>query len=174
MRYDIRDQLTVADGSVACEVDAPAPPGAGAEFVERVTGQVDLRNTGEHILARGWLRTTAVAECSRCLRKHHEHIEFDFCEDCSLTQIDEPISYAAELGGDESVPVPILDDRMVDLSELVRQLLIVHLPSHSVCSPDCRGLCPHCGADLNEGACDCEDDSLDPRLAPLRDLLKKL
>ena len=161
----------MADARVVCEVSAPAPPGAGDEFVERVTGRVDLRNTGEHVLARGRLRTIAIVECSRCLRKHHEDIEFDFCEDCALTQIDEPISYAAELD-DEPVPVPILNDRMVDLSELVRQLLIVHLPSYSVCSPECRGLCPHCGADLNEGACGCEDDTLDPRLAPLRDLLK--
>ncbi len=162
----------VADVQVMCEVSAPAPPGAGPEFPERVTGQLSLRSTGERILARGALRTIAVATCSRCLREHRQQIEFEFCEDCSLTQIDEPISYEAELGDDEPVPVPILDDRMVDLSELVRQLLIVHLPSHSTCSPDCRGLCPHCGVDLNEGACDCEQDSLDPRLAPLRDLLK--
>jgi len=152
-------------------MDASAPAGTGVEFADKVKGQASLRTTGDFIVARGSMRTVVVAQCSRCLVKHQVPIEFDFCEDCSLAQIDEPISYSAELN-DESVPIPILDHQMVDLSELVRQLLIVHLPSHTLCKPDCKGLCTHCGADLNEGACECEVDEIDPRLAPLRKLLK--
>ena len=41
-----------------------------------------------------------------------------------------------------------------------------------LCRPDCRGLCPHCGCDLNIEQCDCKDEQLDPRLAVLGDLLK--
>jgi len=172
MRYDIRDRLEAPGAEVVCEVNAPAPAGTGAEFKGNVQGQVALRNARGEIIARGVLRAVAILECGRCLRPHEYPIELEFCEDCSLTQIDEPVAYLAELEDDEPVPIPILDHRTVDLSELVRQLLVLHLPSHSVCSPDCRGLCPQCGADLNVTQCDCPSDEVDPRLAPLRDLLR--
>ena len=172
MRYDIRDRLGQADAEITCRVSAPAPPGTGGEFQGDIIGQVALRNTGRTILARGVLRAVVIAECSRCLKPHLCPIEFDFCEDCALSQIDDPVAYSAEFRDDEPVPIPILDHQMVDLSELIRQLLVLHLPSHPICSPDCRGLCPECGADLNVSACSCRTPEPDPRLAPLRDLLR--
>ena len=172
MQYDIRDRLGQADAEVTCTISAPAPPGTGAQFAGDITGQVTLRSTGRTVLVRGMLRGIAVLECSRCLRDYQHPFEFEFCEDCSLAEIDEPISYATELeDDDEPVPIPILDHCQVDLSELIRQLLVLHLPSHPVCSLDCKGLCPHCGVDLNTTTCDCDKRELDPRLAPLRDLL---
>ncbi len=46
-----------------------------------------------------------------------------------------------------------------------------YAPSRSLCGPTCRGLCPTCGKDLNEGDCNCADSRIDPRLAGLKDLL---
>jgi len=172
MRQDIRDRLQQADAEITCQICAPAPPGTGAEFAGDITGQVALRNAGRTILARGVLRGVAVVECSRCLKQHQAPVEFEFCEDCALAEIDDPVSHATELDDDEPAPIPILDHQMVDLSELIRQLLVLHLPSHSTCKPDCRGLCPDCGADLNLTACACRQGDVDPRLAPLRNLFK--
>ena len=54
--------------------------------------------------------------------------------------------------GDETV---VVEDDMLDLDELVRVSILLFLPSRHLCSPDCKGLCPSCGKDLNEGPCSC-------------------
>jgi len=168
MTRDIQEQLTQPDGEVSCHIDSPAPPGTGVEFAEPVTGEITLHNTGDELTAYGRLRAVAVLPCSRCLREHEAVVAIDFCEVCSLTQIDSPASYVPESG-----PIPILDGGMVDLSELVRQLLVLNIPGRSLCSPDCRGLCPQCGADLNVTTCQCQQQVTDPRLAPLARLLRE-
>ncbi len=173
MTYDIQEQLAQPDGEATCHLDAPAPQGTGARFVGNLTGQIRLHNIGHEITALGQLRAVAVLACCRCLREHEVPLEFDFCETCSLTQIDEPGSYVPEAEFDEPAPIPILDGNLVDLTELVRQLLVLNLPSRSLCSPDCKGLCPQCGADLNVTTCKCQQQVTDPRLAPLAELLHK-
>jgi uncharacterized protein len=50
-------------------------------------------------------------------------------------------------------------------------MLVLGVPARSLCRPDCRGLCPSCGQDLNQTACDCSAQEIDPRLEALRDLL---
>ncbi len=171
MRYDIRDQLSKRDSTVTLDIDAPAPPGTDVEFVGNVTGRITLQNVGGELAARGRLHAVAVMECSRCLAEHEVPLEFEFSETCGFTQIDEPLSYTQVVDEDEPAPIPILDGNVIDLGELVRQLLVLHLPARSLCRPDCRGICPTCGADLNKTTCDCGAEEIDPRLAPLRELL---
>jgi uncharacterized protein len=96
-------------------------------------------------------------------------LEFRVDEECALAQIDEPDAY--EVGADGVDAMPILDDDIIDLSELVRQNLVVNLPTAVLCAPACLGLCPGCGKNLNEGPCQCDTDRIDPRLAKLRELL---
>lgn len=59
----------------------------------------------------------------------------------------------------------------IDVTDVVRQNVLLALPLAPRCRDDCRGLCPRCGADRNQVDCGCEDDDIDPRLAPLRDRL---
>ncbi len=78
--------------------------------------------------------------------------------------IDEAIDDEADLAyytGDE-----------IDIADLVRESLILAEPLKSVCSETCRGLCPHCGINLNTAQCDCQGKLIDPRLAVLQKLLK--
>ena len=49
--------------------------------------------------------------------------------------------------------------------------LLLALPTKHLCREDCRGLCPHCGKNLNEGLCGCREDKVDPRLAVLAQLM---
>ncbi len=172
MRYDIRDQLSKRDGEVGLQIDAPAPRGTDVEFVGNVTGRVTLRNVGAELMAWGCLKALARMSCGRCLAEHEVPIEFDFSEACGLAQIDEPLSYTQVTDESEPAPIPVLDGGVIDISELVRQLLVLHLPARSLCRPGCRGICPACGADLNETTCDCGREEIDPRLAPLRELLQ--
>ena len=142
-------------GRVRCEIDAPAPAGAGFDFRGPVTGAVTLANTGAVMSARGRLNATAVCECSRCLARHPVDLDITVNEECRLAQIDRP----APAGEGEPHPIPILDVDTVDLTELVRQALALHVPPCSLCRPDCKGLCPRCGRNLNEAACACGQDA---------------
>jgi uncharacterized protein len=60
---------------------------------------------------------------------------------------------------------------MLDLYEAVRQYRIAGAPMKALCHPDCRGLCPGCGAPLYKGDCQCQREVAGPRWAALRDLL---
>ena len=61
---------------------------------------------------------------------------------------------------------------VIDLDEILREQIILALPMYPRCSPECRGLCPVCGIDLNQETCDCQRDEIDPRLAVLKTFTK--
>jgi uncharacterized protein len=61
----------------------------------------------------------------------------------------------------------------LDLAEAVREELVLTQSPFAVCAPDCRGLCPQCGANLNEESCECAWEELDPRWEALRALKEK-
>jgi len=67
----------------------------------------------------------------------------------------------------------LIDEKhMLDLTEVVRQYLILYREQYPLCDEACAGLCPVCGKNLNEGPCGCQDAPQDPRWAALRELLK--
>ena len=78
---------------------------------------------------------------------------------------------AEELQNEEDDEILLLEDGKVDVGELAREAFILDMDTKTLCSEDCKGLCPHCGADLNLGPCSCKKD-VDPRLAVLAKLLE--
>ncbi len=66
-----------------------------------------------------------------------------------------------------------LVDRTIDLSELVEQLLEVDEPIAAVCSEQCKGICPTCGANRNREPCSCRDEQIDERLAGLAKFMQE-
>ena len=98
-----------------------------------------------------------------------------FCHKCLAAvtfPLDIPVSevFAAETAGeDETEPWPLTNGR-ADLSEPLRVNLLAALPLRVLCRPDCRGLCPRCGQNLNEKDCGCPKGEPDPRFAALREL----
>ena len=66
----------------------------------------------------------------------------------------------------------LIDNYQLPLQELVEEDLILDQPSKILCREDCRGLCPQCGKDLNQGLCGCRQETVDPRLAILKQLLE--
>jgi uncharacterized protein len=63
------------------------------------------------------------------------------------------------------------DHHLVDLTEAVRQQVLLDIPMVTLCNEDCAGLCPQCGKDLNPGPCECEPE-VDTRLSVLSKLLQ--
>ena len=98
------------------------------------------------------------------------------CDRCAAT-FDKPfhlsLEYllAEELEGEENDDILLLDNGTIDLAELVREAFILNMDTKTLCREDCKGLCPGCGANLNEEACRCKKE-IDPRLAALAKLLE--
>ena len=81
-----------------------------------------------------------------------------------------PLTYVVvqETEGEDTEDFVVAEDQKVDLDPLVRDDIVIRYPLKLLCSPDCKGLCPNCGKNLNEGDCDCAKEQTDPRLDALR------
>lgn len=169
MIFDVYERLSKPSARVVCEIEAAPPEGLGAPCVGPVHGRVQLTNAGHEIIARGEVTAIFELECRRCLRRFQQTVTATINEPCALREIDQLEAYM--VATDEPEALPILEGQLINLGELVRQNLVVALPARPLCKLDCRGLCPYCGKDLNEGPCECAEEQIDPRLAPLRALL---
>lgn len=134
--------------------------------VEGSTVAFDVYNTedGWHLTGQGEVRIAA--RCSRCLEETEIAVFVDF-------SVEIPDDGSPGDGQDASVDevIPRITGRdSVDVQERVREEILLSIPLRILCGPDCRGLCPVCGANLNETTCDCERDPVDPRLAALAKL----
>jgi uncharacterized protein len=113
-----------------------------------------LEWVSDGVLATGDVRTTWAAECRRCLGPVTGEADVEFRE-----------LFALPGEGDDDT-YPLRHDH-VDLGRLARETLLGALPLAPVCRPDCKGLCPTCGADRNNSPCDCAESEPDPRWAAL-------
>lgn len=77
-----------------------------------------------------------------------------------------------ELNGEDTGEYVVTPDAIVDLEELVLTDVVLELPMVMLCKEDCKGLCSKCGANLNQGDCGCREETGDPRLAVLKQLIQ--
>ncbi len=119
----------------------------------------------------GKLRTEVGLTCSRCLAAFVDTLasHFRVTYTRQLPEIDDPFSEARELTAEEMGLVPF-EGESIDLQTTLQEQVILALPMQPLCRSDCRGLCARCGANLNQGGCDCTAESVDPRLAVLKQL----
>lgn len=137
---------------------------ADVRLAEPLVVGLVARSVGEGVLVRGRMRTRLARECRRCLTPVGWPI------DDTVDMLFEPLrgEDGADLEG-EVYPLPERGTEL-DLRGALREELLLRLPEHVVCDEACRGLCPRCGANLNETTCDCV-----PEPAPSAwDALKKL
>ena len=121
--------------------------------------EVDVTNTGSAFLVNGIVRGEATVACSRCLEDVAYELEgaiegYYLIEGADDGEYDED---EEELGADEFDVLPA--DHIIDLEPLIRAALIVDIPNMPLCRDDCAGLCPVCGANLNDGDCGCGRDA---------------
>lgn len=105
-------------------------------------------------------RTTLDAVCDRCAKEFSQEREIRFR--CLL---------AEEVQNEEDDEIVLLENGEVDVGDLARTAFILEMDTKTLCSEDCKGLCPRCGANLNLGPCSCKKE-VDPRLAALATLLE--
>ena len=126
-----------------------------------VTVEGRIRNKAGVLLCTLEASTTLHCICDRCAEPFTE---------------DKTVAYqcvlAEERQSDDDEEIVLLEDGMVDVGDLARTAFILDMDTKTLCSEDCKGLCPRCGANLNLGPCSCKKET-DPRLAVLAKLLEK-
>lgn len=131
-------------------------------------------NADSVYLVKGTVTTEAELTCARCLQQFTLAISVDLEErfrhySGPKQQQEDDLE---EEDGWQVEDVRKFDGLVLDLDEVVMENLLVSLPLKPLCRPDCKGLCPQCGQNLNEGDCDCRVEQINPRLAVLHQLLQ--
>jgi len=149
-------------------VNDPLFEGLGIALHEPVVVSGQLTSAGaDSYFWRGKLQTTVGASCRRCLAPVIRPV---------TTSVDVLFSEDPE-NDDPSVYVIPPNEKSLDLTPAVREELILAAPDYLLCREDCRGLCPRCGKDLNEGPCDCIPETPEPKklagLAALKDRIRR-
>lgn len=153
----------------------PVDADSGLKCVEPIAGEIAFGNTGRTIDVRGKFRTAIELECGRCLRTYQMPVTSTIEEELPI----EGVPWAPEVGEEEEDRLPeeeadpLFADNIFDLDEYLRQSILVNVPIKPLCEEDCKGLCPHCGANLNDGSCECPPDSEESPFAVLASLLEK-
>ncbi|MEX2466347.1 MAG: DUF177 domain-containing protein [Gemmatimonadota bacterium] len=129
--------------------------------------RVSVAGSGE-VIARGHVHGLLQQACRRCL----EPLESTFDGDLTLVFVDEE-EVDEESEEDATTRVMLASDSKLDLSRAVREEVFLAIEPYVVCRPECRGMCPGCGTNLNDGECTCEGQELDPRWDALRKLKEK-
>jgi uncharacterized protein len=136
---------------------------------EQVAGEVEFLRTKAGVLVRAQLHLEEPEICSRCLQPLQETISIDFEEEFR-TIVDPHSGEVLEVGADDDIFF-IDENHQLDLTEAVRQYREASAEMQPLCRPDCKGLCPRCGQDLNLGTCGCSAGPVDNRWAALGALL---
>lgn len=116
----------------------------------------------------GEINADVEIECTRCLQAADEHLKIPF----SVSYV-APENYTAEKEAElkaDDLQVAVFDGEKIDISELVREQILLNLPDPVYCRADCKGLCGKCGANRNLINCNCEEKEVDPRWAALKNL----
>ncbi len=135
-----------------------------------LTGAIRMIRTTDGVLVTGDLRCSLELTCARCLEPFTLPLQFSLEEEFRPT-LDIFTGASLPVAADDEAATRIDEHHELDLTEVVRQNLLLAVPPSPVCRSKCAGLCALCGKNLNEGPCTCEPVSLDPRLAVLRQLL---
>jgi len=135
-----------------------------------LSGPVRLMRTGDGVLVQGRFQTQVIVPCARCLEPVAVAL------DVALEEIFSPtldvVTGQTRVPEEDDRALWIDEHHVLDLREVLRQDVLVAMPLHLLCGAACRGLCPTCGQNLNEGSCNCEPEP-DPRWASLAALLNK-
>lgn len=173
MRYIVADLLKGPTGtSRMIELAEPfAIADDAVSLVAPVAGRLRFVRDHAGILVQGPLTTEVAMECARCLAPMRATVSFELVEHFRPTiQLPEGPAILRDPDEEDEPATDIDAHHVLDLSAVIEQNILLNIPLHPLCRPDCRGLCQTCGADLNEGPCGCQAER-DPRWDALRALL---
>jgi uncharacterized protein len=175
MKLDLSEISQRPEMRVVVDVDQPCVEEAHFGCAEPVRGQLTFINGGDLLLIDGPIHTTIELPCDRCLEPARLKMDVVIEERFPLAEVLHPrLPTEEDAEFDNTLATVIHLDAgkpILNLDELIRQQLVMDLPIQILCDPDCRGLCPQCGANLNRGDCGCEPEVVASPLAGLAALM---
>jgi DUF177 domain-containing protein len=166
-------QISEDEGLDVHHLYAEGDPGL-ADAEGHLIGECELTlratRADEKVELIGGVRVVVEFECDRCLTALSIPVEASF-----------DLLYVPPLGtgdehelGESDLSLGFYQDGVINVDDLAREQIELALPMARLCTEECRGLCPECGANLNPGACACGEDQVDIRWAALKELKSKL
>ena len=125
-------------------------------------GDLNFTRTSQGLYAQGKLTAQAPLECVRCLNGFDQQL---------MIEVNDLFTYPPGKEIDPMLTIP--QTGILDLTELVREYLLLDIPIQPVCGTECVGLCAICGKPMQDGKCEHPEEEIDPRMAVLQSLLPK-
>jgi len=148
--------LTVPSSDILLEDNLDSP----------VTVDVRLEKSVRQILIRAKISTSGEFPCDRCLVRFRQGLSGGYAMVYTFDEVD------AGAYPPEEVRVVHPDVSMIDLTDDVREIIMLSVPLKLICRDDCRGLCSGCGADINTTTCNCRQETTNLPWQGLEKLLK--
>lgn len=141
--------------------------GNSYEFARKDPVDLTITNLGnKKVLIEGFTKLSLIIFCSRCLE------ELEYPMDISISkEID--FKLRQEERAEELDQANYINEYDLDVDILIKGEIIIDFPMKLLCSDECKGICMHCGTNLNEDSCDCDNTVLDPRMSAIRDVFNK-
>ncbi|OGO61700.1 MAG: hypothetical protein A2Z36_03000 [Chloroflexi bacterium RBG_19FT_COMBO_48_23] len=141
----------------------------GANDIKSVKGDVILTRTKSGIMVKCEMTALVTGICSRCLKLIDHEASYSFEEESlPSVAISEGLSSPGQFDN-----LIIDESQMLDMSEAIQQYALLTMPAKPLCHPDCAGICPACGQDLNKYPCQCPSRTHDQRWSKLISLGKE-
>jgi uncharacterized protein len=157
--YDFDFEISPADVNLDEETARLVKPVKITGTLRKGIAQVDIE---------GNINGELEIDCMRCLSPTTTPINFPF-NVAFVTEENYTQDAEAELRAGD-LDVAVFGGEKIDLAELAREQIILNLPVRFLCSEECKGLCPKCGANKNTVNCNCEEKEIDPRWSALKNL----
>lgn len=167
MTIDVSAILKELGGRINIQGDINMPDadflGERYHFDRPLEIEGSISNNGQSLILSAQCSGSMLTQCARCLKDITVPVKFTVDE--NLAQNDGQLS--------EDTDVILFEDTVIDIDDIIANNFLMNISGKYLCSDDCKGLCPKCGANLNEGSCGCSDDEIDPRWAALVDIMEK-
>lgn len=167
--YDLSNFLYSNDYALHLEGEIksrPLPKESNIKIIDPIKYVGDIfKVDGEYDLGVN-ITYSIDSNCDRCLLPTTEKIETVLSE----KMIVDKGNYNDEENEESEEDYIYLENNSFDLEDYIWNQVITSLPMKILCNNECKGLCPQCGVDLNTQSCDCEENTIDPRLEKLKEL----
>ena len=147
--------------SAKVDVDLKNDSTDNCSFPEKIEAEIMVSNHAGVVEYEAQTSFVCKFRCDRCNEAAERQLAYRFNHILVAAPVED--------SGDDYIEAP---DYMLDTDALLRDDILLELPSKFLCKDSCKGLCPKCGKNLNKGKCSCPVREPDPRLAALSALLE--
>jgi len=160
IKKDFGGVLTISEDLAVSQTDFM---GEQFTFSEPLRVEGSITNNTKSLKLEALVTGKMGVHCARCNQPMEAPVRFRVKE--ILAEED------AEVSEDEDII--LYSGNELELDEIVINSFLMNVSGKFLCKEDCKGLCPHCGQNLNQGDCDCDNDTFDPRWAALKEIMEK-